>query len=206
MAGAAALFAPAFADAGLDRAVRGLQTWLDGTRTLEGRFRQSLLSAALGAGVEERGRILIAKPGHLRWDYLDPERKTAIVDGDRTLLYLPEDRQLIRGRISREHAILPDLLAGGGRVSDLFEVSSAGTEGAGAGVKLRLRPRAGDGTIEEATLGLDARTFAIVEAEVLDAAGNRMLFRFEGWKRNGRIPEGTFAFEPPAGTEIVDSE
>jgi hypothetical protein len=39
------------------RVLAGLEDWLAGTRDLQGRFTQSLISGALGADVQETGRL-----------------------------------------------------------------------------------------------------------------------------------------------------
>ena len=59
-------------------ALAALQRWLDGTKDLQARFEQSLLSSALGAGPSESGRIYLRRPGRMRWEYTDPEAKIAV--------------------------------------------------------------------------------------------------------------------------------
>ena len=44
-----------------DKVVAGLQAWLDGTSTLDMRFRQSLVSGALGTTATERGRLYLER-------------------------------------------------------------------------------------------------------------------------------------------------
>jgi outer membrane lipoprotein carrier protein len=206
---AAALAAPAApADTGTEVAVRGLQAWLDGTRDLECRFEQELVSGALGGGIREWGVLYLLKPGRMRWEYLDPEPKTALVERDRTLLYLPSDRQLLRGELPSDEGLLPNLLAGDGRVTELFETSAAGPAGPGAedGFRLRMRPKARAESFEEVILTLRPSDWAIVAAEVHDAAGNRTVYRFRDLRRNRGMSPAVFRFEPPPGTEIVDVE
>jgi outer membrane lipoprotein carrier protein len=188
-------------------AVAGLQAWLDGTRDLTCRFEQRLLSGILGTGAREQGVMYVLRPGHLRWDYTSPESKSAIVDGDRTLLYLPEDRQLIRGRLDPEQDLLPALLAGRGKVSTLFEAKVLGESGAGASrtTRLRLTPRAAARGVEDVVLTLRGPGWSIERAEVLDPAGNRMEYIFTRLRRNTGLSESVFTFEPPPGTEIADS-
>jgi outer membrane lipoprotein carrier protein len=186
--------------------VQGLQAWLDGTQTLDVRFRQSLLSGALGATSIESGRMYLERPGKLRWDYLAPERKVALLIGDRTELYLEEDRQLTRGRLSAEQAMFPRLLSGSDRVETSFVATVVPAPAAPGprGYRLKLVPRGGGSALTEVTLLLRAPDFAIESAEVLDEMGNRTTYAFSGAKRNGRLPDGIFAFEPPAGTEVVE--
>ena len=187
-------------------AVSGLQSWLDGTRTLEARFRQSLVSGALGTTASEAGRLYLERPGRMRWDYLDPERKIAMLIGERTSLYLEEDRQLIRGSLGAQDSALPLLLTGDGRLLDLFTATLTATPTAGGrgAYRLRLAPRGARGSFAEVTLTLRPKIWSIEDAEVLDEMGNRTTYAFTDVKRNRPLPVGVFAFEPPPGTEIVD--
>jgi outer membrane lipoprotein carrier protein len=186
--------------------VAGLQAWLDGTRTLELRFRQSLVSGALGTSVSESGRLYLERPGKIRWDYLEPERKIALLLGDRTVLYLEEERTMSRGRLSEEQGLFPKLLAGGSRVDDLFTatlVATPTTGGRGA-YRLRLVPKTDPSATSSVTLTLRPPSFSIEGAELLDETGNRTTYTFTDVKRNRKLPEAVFGFEPPPGTEIVD--
>lgn len=185
--------------------VTGLQGWLDGTNDLQGRFEQRLVSGALGADLAESGELFIARPGRMRWDYLDPERKVAIVDGERTWLFLEEDEQLILGRLEEQGELLPRLLAGGGRIAEEFEASVlAGPRREGGGAyQLQLVPRGGDQGFENVVLALRPPRFAIEAAEVLDAAGNRVFYRFFDLRRNRGLAEGLFHFVAPENTAVM---
>jgi outer membrane lipoprotein carrier protein len=186
------------------QALEQLQGWLDGTRDLAGPFRQRLVSGALGVGQEESGRLWVQRPGRLRWDYLEPERKVALIENGRTSLYLEEDRQFFRGRLDEQGEILPLLLAGDRPLAELFEPQAADVGQAEAGLyRLRLLSRGGEDGFEEVVLSLRRPGFAVVAAEVLDGAGNRMLYEFPDLKRNGGVSAKRFRFEPPPGTEIT---
>lgn len=184
----------------------GLQAWLDGTSTLDMRFRQSLVSGALGTTASESGRMYLERPGKLRWDYLDPEKKIALLLGDRTALYLEEERVMSRGRLSGEQGLFPRLLAGGERVDALFVATLVATPSYGGRgfYRVRLVPKSDHGALTEVTLTLRPPAFSIEGAELLDEAGNRTSYSFSNVRRNRGLPEGLFAFEPPPGTEVVD--
>jgi outer membrane lipoprotein carrier protein len=186
--------------------VAGLQTWLDGTATLDMRFRQSLVSGALGTSASESGRLYLERPGKLRWDYLDPEKKIALLLGDRTALYLEEERVMSRGRLSGEQGLFPRLLAGHDRVDALFAASLVATPKTGGrgSYRLRLVPKGEHAAMSEVTLTLHPPDFAIEAAELLDETGNRTTYTFSSLRRNHPLPDGLFAFEPPPGTEVVD--
>lgn len=178
-------------------ALDGLQRWLDGTAVLEARFRQELVSHALGAGAEESGRLYLERPGRMRWDYLDPERKVAIVIGDLARLYVEEDAQLWEGPLDPSERILPELLTSERSLDDLFEARVLAPD------RLTLVPRSRSGDYEEITVELHPADSAIRSVEVLDAAGNRVRYEFSEVRRNAGLPPGVFEFEPPPGTEIV---
>jgi len=186
--------------------VRGFQGWLDGTSTLDMRFRQSLVSGALGTTATESGRMYLERPGKLRWDYLEPEKKIALLLGDRTELYLEDDRQLTRGRITADQGLFPRLLAGRERLEQLFTATlvDAPAAGRGASVRLRLAPKGDPSGMAVVVLTLRASSFAIESAELVDETGNRTTYVFSEIRRNRGVPVGVFAFEPPPGTEIVD--
>lgn len=183
-----------------------VQGWLDGSQALTGRFEQRLLSGALGDDRAETGRLWILRPGKMRWDYEDPERKVALVRDGRTLLYLEAEAQAIAGELDREGGLLTALLAGGRPLGELFEIlPPAGDDpepGDGRSV-VRLRPLDADGSFESVSLVVRAATGAIEGARVRDAAGNVMDYRFPDLRRTGRVPERVFDFEPPEGTEIL---
>jgi outer membrane lipoprotein carrier protein len=184
--------------------VSGLQSWLDGTQTLEMEFRQSLVSGALGTTTTERGRLYLERPGKLRWDYADPDKKTALLIDDRTELYLQDERTLYRGRLSADQGLFPRLLAGRDRIEAFFAASivTASTAGPRGLVRLKLVPKADHAALTEVTLALRAPAFGIEAAEVLDETGNRTTYTFSNVRRNRPLPEGVFAFEPPPGTQI----
>lgn len=189
-----------------DGVLAGLQSWIDGTSTLDMRFRQSLVSGALGTSATESGRLYLERPGKLRWDYLDPEKKIALLLGDRTALYLEEDRQFTRGRLSPEQGLFPRLLAGRDRIGALFSAELLATPSAGGrgSYRLRLVPKGERAAMAEVTLTLRVPEFSIEAAELLDDAGNRTAYFFSDVRRNRGLPDGLFAFEPPPGTEVVD--
>jgi outer membrane lipoprotein carrier protein len=181
-----------------------LQSWLDETRDLQARFEQTLVSGAFGAGIEESGRIYLQRPGRMRWDYLDPEFKVALVEGDSTALYVAEDEQLWTGRLEEADALLPTLLAGVEPLERVFRATLVTTpKRQRGGYRLRLSPRNASETFEEVVLTLRSPRFALEEVEVLDVAGNRMRYRFSGILRNQGLAGEVFHFEPPPGTAIV---
>jgi len=182
-----------------------VQAWLDETHDLQARFEQALISGAFGAGLEESGRLFLERPGRMRWDYTDPEVKVALIDGQLTRLYLAEDEQMWEGRLDEAEALLPSLLAGSEPLDRIFAATlESSPEVKGRGVyRLRLVPRGDSETFQGVILTLRHPFYALEEIEVLDLAGNRMLYRFFEIERNAGLAPAAFRFEPPSGTEIL---
>lgn len=183
---------------------RELQRWLDGTRTLAGGFGQSLASGALGAGLEETGRFYLERPGKMRWDYLAPERKVAIVVGDATRLWIEDDAQMLEGKLE-DDALIALLLTGDRPLTELFVPALLATPELGGNGRYRLQlvPLDAADSFQQVLLTLRVPDFSIDAVEVLDAGGNRMIYRFQDARRNQPLAADTFEFEPPPETEIL---
>jgi outer membrane lipoprotein carrier protein len=179
-----------------------LQRWLDGTKDLQARFEQTLVSSALGAGPSESGRVYLRRPGRMRWEYTKPEAKIALLVDRRAEIYLAAERRLHRADLSREEEPLAALLSGTAPLGTVFAVSPLPP--AHGLVRLKLVPRNREAGMQEIVVGLDPDSAAVLRIETLDQGGNRMAYVFSGLRRNAGIAEGVFRFTPPAGTEVVE--
>jgi outer membrane lipoprotein carrier protein len=186
--------------------LHGLQAWLDDAGSLTGRFEQSRISGAIGEGLTESGQIWIRRPGKSRWDYTDPEIKVAILNGTKTLFYQAEEQQMIRADLADGGGLLAALLAGDDSLEKHFlaeRIVRPDLED-GRGWFLRLIPREKVENFEEITIFL-GRKHQLRAVEVLDATGNRILYRFPDLKRNRRVSDAIFEFSPPPGTDILEN-
>jgi outer membrane lipoprotein carrier protein len=180
-----------------DELLDGFQGWLDQTRDLSGQFEQELLSGAMGTGIEESGRWFLQRPGQLRFDYRHPENKVAMVNGTETLLWIEADDYTERGTLDSQNDLLVTLLTGDGPLRDLFEPGIDVEPVRRGQVRLRLLPILDQEAFMELILTVPTDGNGLDAVEVLDAAGNRMLYRFSRLRRNAGVPADTFDFSPP---------
>ncbi len=173
------------------------ERWLAGAKTLQARFVQRLESGALGGEIEESGVVYVQRPGRMVWKYLDPEVKTASIQGGEVKMYIPEDLQMFISPVPEEGDLLPRLLLGEAPIEDLFRVASP--EGAET---IRLLPLSEQGSFESVELRIGGAG-DLRDAIVIDSAGNTMRYSFEGWRRNRSLPKGIFEIETAPGTEIL---
>ena len=75
--------------------------------------------------ITERGRLLVKKPGKMRWDYTAPEPKQFVSDGVKMYSYIPQDKQVIVAAVPPDDdAPTPTLfLAGKGNLTRDFTPS-----------------------------------------------------------------------------------
>src|SRR5687767_8997667 len=84
---AAELTAPELAQA--------LQRKYDSIKDFSADFVHTYQGGVLKRRLTERGRVVIKKPGRMRWDYTEPERKLFVSDGRRVYFYIPADKQVV---------------------------------------------------------------------------------------------------------------
>src|SRR6266542_2577204 len=70
-----------------------VQAYYEKTKDFAASFVQTYTYSAAGRSQTSRGTLRVKKPGKLRWDYLDPSKKTIVVNGPRLVQYEPEENQ-----------------------------------------------------------------------------------------------------------------
>src|SRR6266851_4829088 len=114
-------------DVSADQLARALQKKYDAVKDFTADFVHTYEGGVLKTRVSERGRVLIKKPGKMRWEYRAPEEKLFVSDGVKIYSYLPQDKQVIVGSIPQDNnASMPALfLAGKGDLVRDFTPSLA---------------------------------------------------------------------------------
>lgn len=190
------------ADSALARDVlRRLEDRQARTRDVVARFTQSYRSGMLGREVVERGTLSLKRPGRMRWDYQDPEKKLFVSDGRTSYFYVPADRQVVVSEQDDRRSLAARLLSGRGGLAEEFDASLAEPLEEGV-LRLKLVPKREQPDVERAFV--DVEPSGRVRGLLLeDAQGNRTRFRFEDVRENRGLPDSVFHFEPPPGIEVI---
>ncbi len=193
------------ADDSVVRAIEGLQARYAAVQSVSAEFRQTY--RAPGIEQVESGRVLMKKPGLMRWEYRDPELKYFIADGHDTYLYTPADRQVMVSQLSESeiHSTPLQFLLGRG---DILKSYAAAPEtefkpSLGNTVLVRLTPRSREPDYTFLVLECDRTTFTLRRIIIREVTGNTSEFLLSNLQTNMKIDNNEFHFKIPKGVEVV---
>ena len=157
-------------------------------------FMQTYIPAGFSSGEKESGRLALALPDCLRWDYQEPYPKSFLLCGGVAHSWNPQDQSGRRYRVDRKNEPGLDLLLLG--VDDLKRRYTAITRQLDANrVEVALSPKAKIEELSDATLTVDTQDRRLIAVSYHDREGN--LTRFEIKDYRGIPRQGQFS--PPAG-------
>lgn len=209
----AVLNAPLAAPVALDAptVVARIQGYYAGTRKLSAEFNQEYTATTFGRKSLSGGRLLVAKPGKMRWDYKTPEKKYFISDGTTLWVYEEAAKQAYQQSLSDQ--ILPvavTFLYGKGDLATEFDAAldADARYGAKGDLVVKLTPKKPDAQYKNLWLVVDPADFHVKESIILEASGNLNHFTFGNLKQNeqAKVPDSLFKFTPPAGVRVIKPE
>jgi len=183
-----------------------LQRKIDGVRDFAADFTHTYEGGVLRKQITERGRLLVKKPGKMRWDYTAPERKQFVSDGAKMYTYLPQDKQVIVAEVPPDQAGTPTLfLAGKGSLTRDFTPSlTDAPAGMAPGSRaLKLVPKARQAEYDWLMLVVDPETLALRGLVTIDGQGGKSTFSFTNLKENVGLADKDFAFKMPRGVDVI---
>jgi outer membrane lipoprotein carrier protein len=184
-----------------------LQRKYDAVRDFSADFVHSYQGGVLRKTVTERGRLLVKKPGMMRWSYTGEERKVFVSDGRTMYSYIPADKQVYVSAVpADDQASTPGLfLAGRGQLLRDFLISSGdlpATAPSGT-TALKLVPKRHDGDYEWLVLVVDATSLQLRMLVTGDKQGGQSTFTFTNMKENVGLADREFTFRIPRGVDVV---
>ena len=186
---------------------QALQRKYEAIRGFASDFVHTYRGGALNKQLTERGRLLVKKPGKMRWEYTAPEKKLFVSDGVKIYSYVPEDKQVIVSDVpSGDNLTTPVLfLAGKGNLTRDFNPSFTDLPaGAAPGSRaLKLVPKAAQPDYDWLVVVVDAATLGLRGLVYSDAQGGTSTFSFTNLKENAGLTDNEFEFKLPRGVDVV---
>lgn len=188
----------------LDQLVDHLQATYDKTTALTADFVQIATLSSINRHQTSAGRLSIAKPSFIRWEYTQPDAQTIIYDGALLQIYTPQRHQILQSPINAQDrgnvALL--FLAGVGKLQENFKIEDLGGNETNK-PQLRLLPRSPQAGFKEIHITINTKTFFVEKITIHDTIGNITDIYMYSLTIHKALPSQTFKLNVPAGTELI---
>lgn len=157
----------------------------------------------MGMQREERGTLLLRKPGKMRWSYAQPAGKLFILNNKSGWFYTPGDahaEHLPASQIGDMRSPLRFLLGHTQLEKEFVNLSLASSAN---GLELSGVPKNMQGRVTGITLGVTTEG-TIRSITVTEPDGARTSFTFTNLQPNTPAPDSNFVFQAPVGVPVVD--
>lgn len=187
--------------------LQSLQASYDKIQTIQASFFQTYKSKRFDPK-SASGKVTIAKPGKMRWDYNEPKGRLLVSDGKQITLYDPDDRQALVAPQPQEGAMPVSLsfLWGKGNLAETFKVTVKEkriTKGV-AEIVLDCVPKSPLVNVEHMVLTVrEVDPMVVVATKVFDSLGGETEIKFSSIQIDKPASEKLFAYTPPKGTPVV---
>jgi outer membrane lipoprotein carrier protein len=181
-----------------------LQRKYDTIRDFSADFVHTHEGGVLRRKREERGTLIVKKPGKMRWNYKSPDEKVFVSDGVRLIQYFPEENRALVSAVPEDDQAAVLFLAGRGNLTRDFNVSFS-QGGATSAWTLRLEPKQPQPEYDWLEITAARDTLRLQSLTVAEKQGSRSTFLFTNFKENTGIADKTFAFSIPRGAEVTNA-
>ena len=195
------------------QATANLIQQLNGIKSLSANFEQTTKASASAKAPQKKGLsaqhmnqtfkgvMKVARPGKFYWETTSPAKQTIATTGKMVWIYDPDLQQAVRQNLDEQVANTPALLLSGNtaQIMKSYRVTQPNS----GKTYYTLFPKQKDSAFQSLTISFGtnkAPSLMILE----DSLGQTTYVRFNNVKVNPSIPDSTFNFAPPKGTDIID--
>jgi outer membrane lipoprotein carrier protein len=177
-----------------------LQQHYDCTRSFRAKFTEEISSPG-GMKQSRSGMVYFQKVGRMRWEFDPPRRETIVSDGKFVYDYEPDLNQVVEVPVNKAFKTSATaFLLGLGNVKSDFNAKLPTKPRTDGLVHVLLTPKGGGDTME---LGLDPRSYNIVNFTLTDQIGDVTRLKFSNIQTNVALESSLFTFTAPPGADIV---
>jgi chaperone LolA len=136
---------------------------------------------------------------------VETAQQTFVTDGETTWIYAPNQEQVVVNDAATDGSELtPETFFTD--YADRYAVAASRdtTTGGTTYRVLDLKPSAPTASFDDVTLWVNPASLIIERLQVTDPNGNRIAIRLNDVQVNPGLPDDTFRFSAPDGTEVVD--
>lgn len=186
--------------------VAKVQAFYDSTTSFFSPFTQEFFVKSHNVRKESKGKVTFAKPGKMAWDYDTPAGNRVVSDGTILKVYEAANKQMFEQNITKsQYPAALSFLTGTGKLADVFTFlmyPGASMNFPGGNVLVGT-PKQESAAYTKVLFYVDASTYHVRRALIVDAQGNRNRFDFVEPKVNVPVNDQTFKLIPPPDTQII---
>jgi outer membrane lipoprotein carrier protein len=199
----ALLFVPrtAFCADTAQQLAQRVDKYYNGLHSLRTNFTETF--RGMGMDREERGTLLLRKPGKMHWSYSDPAGKIFLLDGKFAWFYSPGDAQVERVSASQLDDLRSPLRFLLGHTQLQKELAGLTLSSTADGFELSGVPKGMENRVEKIVLGVNSEG-VIHSMSITETDGAQTSFTFKDSQANAPAPDADFVFHPPPGVPVVD--
>jgi outer membrane lipoprotein carrier protein len=177
-----------------------LQRHYHETNSFTAKFTEAITTG--GVTRTRKGTVSFRKPGRMRWEFEDPEKETIVSDGETLFSYDPDLNQVLETPLKQalKSSSATSFLLGLGNINRDFQATFATPPTATGLIDLNLDAKTGGYKIH---VGLEPKTYDLTTLTLTDQLGDVTKIDFTDVHDNVELPASAFAFEAPAGADIV---
>ncbi|WP_447970258.1 LolA family protein [Nitrospira sp. M1] len=182
------------------------------TQDLQAEFSQETQIEGFDSRLSSSGRVLLKKPGLLRWDYQKPNVEQILVDGDHVMWYVPEHQQVVKGNLTQMSASKAPLtlLQGVGKLGEQFDITTSSDDNPDNGKlpivvlvpKLEDQPTS---TVTRIELTIEPTSHLIRQIVLYEKTGNISTLQFSNIRTNQGLDTNVLRLTMPDDVVVVDA-
>ncbi|SMC28868.1 outer membrane lipoprotein carrier protein [Andreprevotia lacus DSM 23236] len=181
-------------------AISDLRTFLAGNTSMQGQFKQTVLSKQAGAKpAVSSGSFAVQRPGKFRWAYASPYEQLIVGDGKQVWLYDADLKQVTIKQVGAALDASPAAVLAGEQIDKQYELRNLpGKDGL---AWVLATPRNSESTFRRVEIGL--RGSELAEMVLYDQFGQTTRVAVSQLVVNAKIDAGQFRFIAPKDVDVV---
>jgi len=175
------------------------------TEGFSAKFTQKSVLKAMEITDTASGKLLIRRPGMMRWEYEVPDKQMIITDSVSLWIFRPEDKQVMVGKApayfgdGKGISFLSDIKI----IRQNFEVTLEDKMNEACCYTLKLLPKEKKYNIEVIYLLISKTTFDVVQIVTYNAYGDQTQINLSDFKFGLKLDKAIFNFTVPEGVDIL---
>lgn len=208
----------ATSQASANDAVDSVQKFYSGIKQVTALFRQTVKNSTFGTEKTSDGKLWLAKPGKMRWDYYETKKgaqtqtKKSFISNGTTLYVVEHDnKQVVKKDLKQD--LLPvavTFLYGTGDLKKEFSaaIDTTGTYGSKDDLVLKLTPKQPSAQYKNLFLVVNKKDFHVSQSVIVDSSNNVNHFEFFRPDFEEPIKDTWFEFDPRSvpNYRVVDAD